>query len=61
MRLKVGLSIFLIKNTRVPVNILKVIGGDLEEDWGTVPPKFEVGDGPCIRSPIFGEVVLSDA
>ena len=28
---------------------------------GTVPPKFEVGDGPCIGPPIFREVVLSDA
>ena len=24
------------------------MGGDLGA-WGTVPPKFEVGDGPCIR------------
>jgi len=21
------------------------------ETWGTVPPKFEVGDGPCIGPP----------
>jgi len=27
---------------------------------GTVPPKFEVGDGPCIGPPIFREVVLLD-
>jgi len=26
-------------------------GGDLEGDWGTVPQKFEVGDGPFIRPP----------
>jgi len=25
-------------------------GGDLR-DWGTVPPKFEVGDVSCIRAP----------
>ena len=36
-------------------------GGDLGGDWGTVSPKFEVGDGPCIGPPIFREVVLSDA
>ena len=23
----------------------------LRGDWGTVPQKFEVGDGPCIRPP----------
>ena len=34
------------------------MGGDL---GGTVPPKFEVGGGPCIRPPIFGEVVLLEA
>src|SRR6218665_2121504 len=28
---------------------------------GTVPPKFEVGDGPCIRPPnILRSIVLSD-
>jgi len=27
------------------------MGRDLGEDWGTVPPKFEVGDDPCIRPP----------
>ena len=29
--------------------------------WGDGPKKFEVGDGSCIRPPIFREVVLSDA
>ena len=37
-------------------------GRGLRGTGGTVPPnKFEVGDGPCIRPPIFREVVLSDA
>ena len=27
------------------------MGGDLGATGGTVPPKFEVGDGPCIRHP----------
>jgi len=27
------------------------MSGDLEGTGGTVPPKFEVGDGPCIRPP----------
>src|SRR6218665_3438041 len=31
-------------------------------DWGTVPPKFEVGGRPMHWSPqVFREVVLSDA
>ena len=36
------------------------IGGDLGRTGGTVPPKFEVGDGPCIlphnilRSTVMG-------
>jgi len=34
-------------------------GGNLG-GLGRRPPKFEVGDGPCIRPPIFREVVLSD-
>jgi len=30
----------------------------LRWDWGNGPPKFEIGDGPCIRPPaIFEEVV----
>jgi len=32
-------------------------GRRLRRTGGTVPPKF----GPCIRPPIFGEVVLRDA
>src|SRR6218665_2793145 len=28
-------------------------GGDLGGTGGTVPQKFEVGDGPCIGPPIF--------
>ena len=40
-------------------------GRRLRGNWGDgrSPPKFEVGDGPCIRPPIFREVglVLSDA
>jgi len=35
-------------------------GRRLRGDWGTVSPKFEAGDGPCISPPIFGEVVLRD-
>ena len=27
------------------------MGADLGEGWGTDSPKFEVGDGLCIRSP----------
>jgi len=34
-------------------------GGDLGET-GDGPPKFEVENGPCIRPPIFWEVVLTD-
>jgi len=37
------------------------MGGDLGGLGETVPKKFEVGDGLCIRPPIFWEVVLSDA
>ena len=33
------------------------MGGDFG-GLGDGPPKFEVGDGPCICPPIFGEVVL---
>ena len=33
------------------------MSGDLAGTGGT-PPKFKVGDGPCIRPPIYGEVVL---
>src|SRR6218665_2489356 len=39
--------------------LTKARGGDLGET-GDCPPKFEVGDGPCIGPPIFREVVLSD-
>ena len=31
--------------------VLSHRGGDLEGDWGDGPPKFEVGDGPCIGPP----------
>jgi len=31
--------------------VVTAMGGDLGETGGTVPPKFEVGDGPCIRPP----------
>ena len=37
------------------------MGGDQGRTGGRSLPKFEVGDGPCIRLPIFLEVVLSDA
>ena len=37
------------------------MGGDLRGTGGDGPPKFEVGYGPGIRPPIFGEVVLRDA
>ena len=50
---------------KLPLNFfvgLIFTGGDLGEDWGTVPQKFVVGDGQCIGPPpIFREVVLSDA
>src|SRR6218665_1358060 len=36
------------------------MGGDLGGTGGRFPPKFVVGDCPCIRPPIFGEVLLSD-
>jgi len=29
------------------------MGGDLGGTGETVPPKFEVGDGPCIRHPQY--------
>ena len=32
-----------------------VMGRDLGGDWGMVPPKLEVGDGPCIRPPQYIE------
>ena len=32
------------------------MGGDLGE-WGKVPPKFEVGHGPCLRPPIFWNII----
>jgi len=35
------------------------MGRDLEGSWGDGPPKkFEMDDGPCIRPPIFWEVLL---
>ena len=34
----------------VVVVVVRIIGVDIE-GLGTVPPKFEVGDGPCIRPP----------
>jgi len=38
------------------------MGGDLWEDWGDGPPKFEVGRTAYVSiPPIFGEVVLLDA
>jgi len=37
------------------------MGGYFKGDWGDGPPKIWGGDGPCIRPPIFGEVVLWDA
>ena len=37
-----------------------VTGGDLQGTGETVPKKFEVGDGSCIRPPIFREVLLLD-
>ena|SRR6218665_818978 len=36
------------------------MGGDIG-GLGGRSPKFEVGDGPCIRPPIFPEVVLLEA
>src|SRR6218665_1761924 len=36
-------------------------GGDLGRDWGTVPPKFDVGKAHALVPPIIREVVLSDA
>ena len=32
-------------------NLRKHTGGGQGVTWGMVPPKFEVGDGPCIRFP----------
>jgi len=29
------------------------MGGDLGEDWGTIPPKFEVGEAHASVTPIF--------
>ena len=38
------------------------MGGDsIGGTGGTFLPKFKVGDGPCIRPPIFGEVALWDS
>ena len=37
------------------------MGENLGGLGGRSPKKFEVGDGPCIRPPIFREVVSSDA
>jgi len=37
------------------------MGGDLEVTGADDPPKFEMGDGPCIRPSKFGEEVLFDA
>jgi len=33
----------------------------LRADWGECPPNLRWGDCPCIRPPIFGDVVLRDA
>src|SRR6218665_2198279 len=38
-----------------------LIGGDFGGTGERFPPKFEVEDGPCIRPPIFREVVFSYA
>ena len=35
-------------------------GRRLKGTGGTAFPNFEVGDSPCIRPPIFGEVMLSE-
>jgi len=38
---------------------LDITVGDLGRTGGTVPPKFEVGDGPCIRPPnILTHIVI---
>ena len=37
------------------------MGGDIGETGETVPQKSEVGRRPCIRPPIFEEVVLLEA
>ena len=42
-----------------PVTGLWGMGGDLGETRGMVPQNIRWGDGPCIRPPIFGEVLLS--
>src|SRR6218665_1110898 len=40
-----------LRLTNINLNVYYTHGRRLWGDWGTVPKKFEVGDGPCIRPP----------
>src|SRR6218665_3765267 len=37
------------------INIITKHGRRLRRDWGTVPPKFKVGEGPCLCPPNIWE------
>jgi len=41
------------------VVLLVYKGGDLGDSRGRSPPKFEMGDGPCLRPPIIQTIVIA--